>query len=58
MVDANFKLRLKEKGIKDAHLASGWAYFVKDETFQAYLEQHSGTQSEVLQFYSKVNLAG
>lgn len=47
MVDANFKLKLKDKGIADTHLASGWAYFVDDKKFQAYLQEHSGDQSEV-----------
>lgn len=47
MVDANFKLRLKDKGISDQHLAPGWAYFVEDNKFQAYLEKHSEYKTEV-----------
>lgn len=47
MVDANFKLRLKDKGIPDKHLAPGWAYFVRDDRFEAYLQEHSGSQTEV-----------
>ena len=49
MVDANFKLKLKDKGIPDAHLGSGWAYFVKDDEFESYLQAHSGDQVEVPQ---------
>ena len=49
MVDANFKLKLKDKGIPDAHLGSGWAYFVKDDEFGSYLQAHAGDQVEVYQ---------
>ena len=52
MVDANFKLKLKDKGISDQHLAPGWAYFVDDEKFQAYLDKNSGQQTEVCFFVS------
>ena len=47
MVDANFKLKLKDKGIPDAPLGSGWAYFVEDSQFKSYLEDHSEDQTEV-----------
>ena len=48
MVDGNFKLKLKDKGIPDAHLAPGWAYFVEDSQFKSYLEDHAGDQTEVI----------
>ena len=41
MIDGNFKLKLKDKGISDAFLGSGWAYFVNNEKFQAYLQDHA-----------------
>ena len=47
MVDANFKLKLKDKGIPDAHLGSGWAYFVEDKKFNSYLSDHADDQQEV-----------
>ena len=47
MVDANFKLKLKEKGIPDAHLGSGWAYYVEDSKFKSYLNEHADDQQEV-----------
>ena len=52
MVDANFKLKLKDKGISDAFLGSGWAYFVNNQTFGTYLEDHlDDPQPEVFSFY-------
>ena len=50
MVDANFKLKLKEKGIPDAHLGSGWAYYVEDSKFKSYLNEHADDQQEVCQY--------
>ena len=29
MLDANFRLKLKDRGFKDMELAPGWAYFVE-----------------------------
>lgn len=48
MVDANFKLKLKDKGVPDQPLGSGWAYFVREDKFESYLLDHAGTQTEVL----------
>lgn len=48
MVDANFKLKLKDKGISDAHLGSGWAYFVEESKFKSYLQDNSDDQTEVI----------
>ena len=47
MVDANFKLRLKDKGLPDAHLAPGWAYYVEDGKFESYLKEHADDPQEV-----------
>ena len=33
--DANFKLALKEKGLRDIELAPGWGYFVEESEYQA-----------------------
>jgi hypothetical protein len=37
-VDGNFKLRLKDRGITDPELAPGWAYFVEEEKYQAFIK--------------------
>jgi hypothetical protein len=37
-VDGNFKLRLKDRGISDPELAPGWAYFVEEENYQAFIK--------------------
>lgn len=34
-VDANFKLKLKDRGLKDVELSPGWAYFVEEDTYQS-----------------------
>ena len=39
-VDGNFKLRLKDHGITDPELAPGWAYFVEEEKYQAFLKDY------------------
>ena len=39
-IDANFKLKLKSRGIKDPELGSGLAYFVNAEKFKAHLKAH------------------
>ncbi|KAK7687212.1 hypothetical protein QCA50_009717 [Cerrena zonata] len=46
MVDANFKLKLKDKGLADTHLANGWGYFVNDDKFKEYLQTYSTHQTE------------
>jgi len=37
-IDANFRLKLKTRGIKDPELGSGLAYFVNNEKFEAHLK--------------------
>lgn len=42
-IDTNFKLLLKEKGIKsDPALGDGWAHWVPREEFYEYLRKHGG----------------
>jgi hypothetical protein len=36
-VDANFKLKGKDRGLKDVELMPGWAYFVREAEFQAHI---------------------
>ena len=36
-VDGNFKLQQKDRKIDDVEIAPGWAYFVKEEDYQAFL---------------------
>ena len=45
MVDANFKLKSKDKGISDIHLSPGWAYFVHEDRFQEYLAKYCKEQT-------------
>ena len=39
-IDANFRLKLKMRGIKDPELGSGLAYFVNATKFQEHLKNH------------------
>ncbi|KAI0059390.1 hypothetical protein BV25DRAFT_1871612 [Artomyces pyxidatus] len=39
-IDANFKLKLKNRGLEDVKLAPGWSYFVDDEPYQAHIETY------------------
>lgn len=45
-MDANFKLKGKDRGINDPELAPGWASFVEESRFQEHLKNYVG-QSEV-----------
>ena len=52
-IDANFRLKLKTRGIKDPELGSGLAYFVETTKFQNHLKSHSH-EGEVSPFISSV----
>ena len=41
-MDANFRLKLKSRGIQDPELGSGLAYFVNNEKFVKHLQNHVG----------------
>ncbi|TDL14310.1 hypothetical protein BD410DRAFT_734277, partial [Rickenella mellea] len=41
-MDANFRLKLKERGIRDAPLGDGWAYFVPSAPFKEHLSNYVG----------------
>jgi hypothetical protein len=46
-IDANFRLKLKEKGIiNDPPLGDGWAHWVKSEPYLEYVKKY-GHQVEV-----------
>jgi hypothetical protein len=45
-VDANFKLKGKDRGIKDLDLTPGWASFVDDGRYHEHIAQYVD-QSEV-----------
>jgi hypothetical protein len=48
-VDANFKLKGKERGLKDVELMPGWAYFVQEGDFQTHIANYID-QPEVFLF--------
>ena len=39
-VDANFRLKLKDRGVMDPEFGPGWAYFVKDDKYKAEIVKH------------------
>ena len=38
-VDANFRLKLKDRKIKDPEIGSGWAYFVENSQYIEHVSQ-------------------
>ena len=46
MVDANFRLRCKDRGIEDLELGSGWAYFVEESNYLKHVAKFAD-QEEV-----------
>ena len=39
-VDANFKLKGKERGLEDIELMPGWGTFVKESEYQEYITNY------------------
>ncbi|KAI0037592.1 hypothetical protein FA95DRAFT_1614058 [Auriscalpium vulgare] len=39
-VDANFKLKLKDRGFEDVELAPGWSYFVENEAYAKHCNNY------------------
>lgn len=39
-IDANFRLKLKARGVIDPEFGSGWSYFVDDEKYKAEIAKH------------------
>ena len=50
-IDANFRLKLKARGIKDPELASGLAYFVNDGKFEAHLKDHTNEDNVSISYF-------
>jgi uncharacterized C2H2 Zn-finger protein len=40
-VDANFRLKLKDRKIKDPEIGSGWAYFVEDKQYIEHVSRNT-----------------
>ncbi len=40
-LDANFRLKCKERGIKDVRLGNGYAYVVEQEQFKSHIDVSS-----------------
>ena len=40
-VDANFRLKLKDRKIKDPEVGSGWAYFVENNRYIEHVSQNT-----------------
>lgn len=46
MVDANFRAKLKDRGLTDCELGSGWSYYVEQTKFKAHVAT-IGNQTDV-----------
>ena len=55
-IDANFRLKLKTRGIKDPELGSGLAYFVNAAKFRAHLK--SQVDEEEVSISNSFSLVG
>lgn len=40
VINANFRLKLKARGIKDPELGSGWTYFVEQVAYEKHVRKH------------------
>lgn len=49
-MDANFKLKGKERGLKDIELMPGWAYFVEETKFQEHVANYVNQPEVKLHF--------
>lgn len=47
MLDANFRLKLKDRNFKNTSLSDGWSYFVEDSKYQNFISK-MGDQKEVM----------
>ncbi len=55
-LDANFRLKSKERGVKDIHLGSGYAYLVEDGPFKRDLAASSHTV-EVRWYHKSIHIS-
>lgn len=46
-VDANFRLKLKRRGIEDLEIGSGWAYFVENRRYSEHVSKYKAVETEV-----------
>lgn len=46
MLDANFRLKLKDRGFEDVALSAGWAYCVAESKYKGFIAKF-GDQAEV-----------
>ena len=51
MMDANFRLKMKDRGATDVALGPGWAYCVESRKFKAHVEEVGGVL-EVRRIYA------
>ena len=56
-VDANFRLKLKSRGICDPEIGSGWSYFVGNEQYNKHISQKTiETEVSSLKFFISANI--
>lgn len=46
MMDANFRQKLKDRGLDDVSLSPGWSYFIEHTKYWQHMATY-GEQSEV-----------
>lgn len=55
-IDANFRLKLKERGVTDPELGPGWAYFVNDKKYKAEIIKHPQPIEVSRNFHSSLSV--
>ncbi|EMD40257.1 hypothetical protein CERSUDRAFT_28712, partial [Gelatoporia subvermispora B] len=45
MLDANFRIRCKDRGLQDSNLTSGWAYFVEQDKYLKHVAKHADIEN-------------
>lgn len=52
-VDANFRLKLKNRGVSDPEIGSGWSYFVESQQYSKHISRNH-IETEVNLFTSPI----
>ena len=55
-MDANFKLKSKDRGIEDIELSAGGGCFVETEPYEKHLEEYGAKAPDVCSFFPFLSL--
>ena len=55
-LDANFKLKLKNRCVNDPELGSGWSYFMEESTYVQHIANSQHDHDEEVSYVSHKDL--